>query len=168
MDWIVDIFTSNGMGMIGGLVGGVVTKITEYKAKKADNEFKLEMGRISLQETRLEQTHELAIADKEIQRAKVEGDIEVESKEVDAFTASQKNAHKVTGWLRAVRPAITGYVLIMCTVLFFAVWNTVGGLEAFDAVELKSLLDQMIEAALFLAITCVSWWFASRGGNLAK
>lgn len=168
MDWLADIFTSGGLGSIVGLFGGLVSKFAELKKQKAEYSYKIQMAKVSLEETKAEQTHELAIADKYIERAQVEGDLMVEAKEVDAFTESQKNAHKFVGWLAVVRPAITAYVLIACSILFAVVWKTVDGLTTFEPSELKDLLFHMIQAAVFLAVTCTSWWFASRGGNLTR
>ncbi len=168
MSWIVDIFTSGGLGSIVGLAGGIASKFTELKAKKAEYDFKVQMGKISLQESKMEHDHELAIADKQMQRAQIEGDLKVEAAEVGAFTESIKSAHKVTGFMRFVRPAITAYVLIACSVLFGVVWASVDGLKAYSPEELKLLLSDMIKAAIFLTVTCTSWWFASRGGNISK
>ncbi|MDH5182470.1 MAG: hypothetical protein OEX12_01150 [Gammaproteobacteria bacterium] len=166
MDWLVDIFSGSGFGAVTGLVGGLLSKFTELKAKKAEFSFNLRMAELSLKESMMEHNHELAIADKHLERAQVEGELQVERAEVGAFTESIKNANNVTGFLRYVRPAITAYILIGSTFLFGVVWTKVGGLEAFSASELNDLLKDMIQAVLFLAITTTSWWFASRGGNL--
>ena len=168
MNWIVDIATSGGVGSIIGLLGGLVSKFTEVKQQKQEYLFQLKKMELAIRESELEHSHEIAMADKGIERAQVEGEIQVEGKEVEAFTASIRTANDVSGWLRAVRPAITFYLLLASTALFAVVWSKIGGLSSFSPEELGSLLRSMIESAIFLTITGVSWWFASRGGNIKK
>ena len=168
MDWIVDLATSGGVGSIIGLLGGLVSKFTEVKQQKQEYLFQLKKMELGIRESELEHTHEIAMADKGIERAQVEGAIQVEGKEVDAFTASIKTANDVSGWLRAVRPAITFYLLLASTTLFAVVWTKVDGLSSFTFEELGDMLRSMIDSAIFLTITGVSWWFASRGGNVSK
>lgn len=168
MDWLAEIFTSTGLGSIVGLAGGLVSKHSEYKIKKIELGYELKRAHLAIEEAKLEHEHALAMADKQVERAQVEGSLKVESEEVQAFTESIKNADKFTGILRYVRPAITAYLLLASTMLFGVVWVRVGGLDAFLPMELNALLRDMINAAIFLTVTCVSWWFASRGGNLTK
>lgn len=168
MDWLADIFTSGGFGGLIGLVGGWIAKISEHKLKKEEFAYEIEKAKLALEEAKLEHSHERWMADKQIERAQVEGGIKIESEEVQAFTESIKNADKFTGILRYVRPAITAYLLLASTALFAVVWVRVGGLDAFNPDELNDLLREQINSAMFLTMTCVAWWFASRGGNLTK
>lgn len=168
MDWLVTALSSGGLGSIVGLAGGLVTKWVEHKDKKSERAFSIRKAELSLREIEMEQSHELLMADKQMERAKVEGNLRVEQAEVGAFTESMKTVGKLTGFLRFVRPAITAYLLIASTALFSVVWVKVDGLEGYTPDQLQYLLQRMIEAALFLTVTCVSWWFASRGGNLTK
>ena len=167
MEWLVDVFTTSGFGSIIGLAGGIITKRLELKSLAQEMNFKLKMRSYDLQESEQERNHELSIADKNMQRAKVEGEIQVESLEVGAFTESQKHG-AVDGVLRFVRPLITAYLLIMSSALFYTVWHKVGGLAEIPKADLVEMLLMMISAAIFLTVTCVSWWFGSRGGNIGK
>jgi len=166
MDWLVDIFTSGGLGAITGLAGGLITKHIERKEKANERGFLLKKQELDLKELELEQAHETAMADKQMERAQVEGNIKIEHAEVGAFTESQKTVGKLTGFLRAVRPAITFYLLFVSTILTVIVWNRVGGLSSFTPEQLTDLLREMIATILFLTVTAVAWWFGSRGGNL--
>ena len=166
MEWLVDIFTSGGLGAVTGLVGGLLTKHIERKEKSNERNYLLKKQELNIKELELEQAHELDMADKEVERAKVEGDIKIEHAEVGAFTESQKTMGPLTGALRWVRPAITFFLLIGSTILTVIVWNKVDGLENFTPEQLTGLLWEMIMTILFLTVTAVTWWFGSRGGNI--
>lgn len=167
MEWLMGILSSSGLGSIIGLAGGLITKKLELRAKKQELEFQIKMRDLDLREGEQERSHEIAMADKHMERAQVEGDIQIEAKEVEGFVESQKS-NKVEGALRWVRPIITGYLLIMSSVLFVVVWIRVGGLENISKADLVDMLLLMINAVIFLTVTCVSWWFGSRGGNIGK
>jgi hypothetical protein len=78
MDWLVDIFTSGGLGAITGLAGGLITKHIERKEKANERGFLLKKQELDLKELELEQAHETAMADKQMERAQVEGNIKIE------------------------------------------------------------------------------------------
>jgi uncharacterized membrane protein len=166
MEWLVDIFTSGGLGAITGLAGGLLTKHIERKDKANERGFLLKKQELSIEELKLEQVHEVGMANKQIERSQVEGSIKIEHAEVGAFAESQKTTGKLTGFLRAVRPAITFYLLLVSTILTVIVWGRVGGLSSFTPDQLTDLLREMIGTILFLTVTAVAWWFGSRGGNI--
>lgn len=164
---LISFFTSSGLGSIIGLVGGLATKHLEIKATASEYDFKFRMRKADLEESAQERGHELLMADKLVERAVAEGGIVIDGKEIDAFAASQ--AHGVVdGALKFVRPIITGYLLIASSALFYVVWNKAGGLNSMSHIEVSELLVTMIDAALFLTVTCTSWWYGSRGGNISK
>ena len=167
MEWLVSILSSSGLGSIIGLAGGLITKRLEIKALATEMKFKLEQRKLDLQESAQERGHEIDMANKNIERAQVEGQIQVESLEVGAFTESQKNG-KADGVLRFFRPLCTSYLLISSTWLFAVVWAAVGGLDSIPKPDLVVMLLLMVNATIFLTTTCVSWWFGSRGGNIGK
>lgn len=167
MDWLVELLTGPGVAGITGLIGGTVAKLFEAKAKREELRFEERMRELDIEEAKFERDHEIAMADKQVERAKVESDLAIEQSELKAFTVSQES-NKVEGLLRFVRPAITFYLLLAVSILFGLVWFAVDGLAAFNKAELHMLLQQMIEAALYLTIMCVGWWFGSRGGNINK
>ena len=167
MEWLASVLSSSGLGSIVGLAGGIITKRLELKALSQEMSFKLKMRDYDIQESAQERSHEIDIANKNIERAKVEGEIKVESLEVGAFTESQKNG-AVDGVLRFVRPLITGYLLIVFTFLTIVVWQSVGGLESINEADRVGIFRDMLNAIIFLTVTCVAWWYGSRGGNIGK
>lgn len=166
MQWLVDVFTGSGLASIVGLAGGMVNKYFEAKAKKDQYAYELRMRKYDIEESALERSHEMAIADKNIERAKVEGEIKIGTAEMQAFNTSQRYGQSDKNWW--VRPVVTFYLLITCTVLFVAVWRAVGGLTSFTNEDLVTLLDYMVRSAIYLAVMCVGWWFGSRPGNVLK
>lgn len=167
MDWLITALSSSGLGSIVGLAGGLTTKYFELRMSSKEMAFKLESRKLDLQEGAQERAHELGMADKTTQRAQIEGAIKVEELDVSGFIESQKS-NVVTESLRWVRPAITFYLLFASSVLFKTLWGKTGGLDDVPKAELIEMLLIMINSALFLTVTCVSWWFGSRGGNIGK
>lgn len=168
MDWLVDLFIGPGAAGITGLLGGMVSKYFEAKAKREQYRYEEAMRKLDIAEARLERDHELSMADKEMERAQIEGNIAIEEGELRAFNTSQTEGNRVEGILKFVRPGITFYLLVTVSILFAAIWKSVGGLEAFEPSELVVLLKDMTNAAIYLTVMCIGWWFGSRGGNIAK
>lgn len=165
MDFLVDIFTSSGLGSIVGMAGGLLQKFVDLKAKRLEFSHDIKMRQFDVEESKLEMSHQIAMADKQIDIAEAEGEIQIESKEADAFLESQKSAGK-NSWLTFIRASITLYLLVITTVLSVFVWHKVGGLSAFSPEELTILLESIVSDLFFLLVTCVCWWFAARDGNL--
>lgn len=161
MEWLATILGSGGLGTVVGMAGSLFRAHIDRKEKANEREFLLKKQELELKEVKLEQTHELEMADKQMERAKVEGEIVIEGKEVDAFAKSLPS-EKFTGWLSFVRPAITFFLLFSSTVLAVVVWNKVDGLENFTPEELTDTLRDIIASTLFLTMTAVTWWFGSR------
>lgn len=168
MDWLVDLFVGPGAAGITGLFGGMVSKFFEAKAKREQYRYEERMRELDIEESKLERDHEVTMADKQMERAQVEGELAIEEGELRAFNTSQKEGNRVEGLLRFVRPGITFYLLVAVSILFGAVWQSVGGLDAFNAQELSVMLHDMVNAAIYLTVMCIGWWFGSRGGNVFK
>jgi hypothetical protein len=168
MGWIVDLFSTGGMGAIIGLAGSWLTKRENRKEAELNLQREIELGKLRLDELAAESEHELAMADKQMQRAELEGDIVVEKAEVDAFTESLKAQAKSTGILiidavrGLMRPLITVFLLGVSTWLACSVNDLVGGLSSLDSKAIYALYDQIIQQIIFLTVTAVTWWFGSR------
>ena len=174
MGWITDIVTSGGMGAIIGLAGSWMTKREDRKKAELDLERELKVGELRLKELEAESNHELAMADKAMERAEVEGNIAIESEEIAAFAESLKSQAKSTGiiFVDAVRglmrPTITVFLLGLSTWMAIAVHKLVGGLDSLPANELFALYKLIIMQVIFLTVTAVTWWFGSRPSKASK
>lgn len=167
LESIIGIFSSSGVAGITGLIGGHFAKIEDRKKAIVDNAHELDMTKLTLEETRLEQSHELAIADKEIDKAETEGEIEIESKEVDAFIKSQ-SANTSEGGIRWVRPVIAGYLLVLSTYISVKVFQVTGGVESLPSETQAALLIEIIDYVFFLVTMAVGWFYGARGTSKPK
>jgi len=168
MEWLLSIFSSSGLGAIVGAVGAYFTRKAELAKMQAQHNFELKNRELDLQEASSERTHELQMADKQMQRAKVEGDVAEQQVEAEAFKESIMQAGKRIGitFVDAIkglmRPTITVYLLINTTVLAFAVGDLLGGLAGLPTQELSELYKTIITQVVGLTALAVSWWFGSR------
>ena len=174
MGWIADIVTSGSAGAVVGLVGSWITKREDRKKAELDLEREIRVGELRLRELEAESNHELAMADKAVERAEVEGDIAIGSEEIAAFTESLKSQAQATGiiFVDAVRgmmrPVITVFLLGLSTWLAISVHKLVGGLDSLPAAELFALYKLIIMQIIFLTVTAVTWWFGSRPSKREK
>lgn len=174
MGWIVDLFASGGMGALVGMLGSWMTKREDRKNLELTIKRDVQLGELRLKELAAESEHELAMADKEVERAEVEGDIAIESAEIGAFAESLQAQAKSTGivFVDAIRglmrPLITVFLLILATWLAASVNDMVGGLESMPKAELFDLYRLIIQQLIFLTVTAVTWWFGSRPGKASR
>lgn len=171
-DGIIDAASSGGLGAIVGLIGGSISRYQQYKMRKIEIEGELKVRALDIQESKLERQHNLDMADKEMDLAETEGDIDAQKADLKNLGESLKLATKNTGiaFVDAIRglmrPLITVFLLILSTWILAQVWNEVGGLESLTPEKLISIFEYMVRQIIFLTVTAVAWWFASRGTNL--
>jgi len=168
MEALLSILTSTGAGGIIGVVGSWLTKREERKNIQLQFERDVKLAEIRKDEAKIEADHELAIADKQIERSEVEGSIAVGQAELGAFTEGLKEQDKtygiklVDGIRGLMRPIITVYLLIIATLLTLKINQLVGGLDSLEMSHLKDIYDSVIDQMLFLTATAVTWWCGSR------
>ena len=168
MEALLSILTSTGAGGIIGVVGSWLTKREERKNIQLQFERDVKLAEIRKDEAKIEADHELALADKQIERAQVEGSVAIDQAEIEAFTDGLKEQSKnygikvVDGIRGLMRPLITVYLLIIATLLTLKINQLVGGLDSLEMSELKGIYDNVINQMLFLTATAVTWWFGSR------
>ena len=131
----------------------------------------MKLAEIRKDEAKIEADHELALADKQIERAQVEGSVAIDQAEIEAFTDGLKEQSKnygikvVDGIRGLMRPLITVYLLVIATLLTLKINQLVGGLDSLEMSELKGIYDNVINQMLFLTATAVTWWFGSRSSS---
>ena len=175
---IIGAVASGGLmpifGALGGLVGGWLAKREQRKLLELTNSHEHRMADIDIRRDTLQYNHELLIADKNLEQSQAEGEIADDLRSADAFVESIKaEQHSHLGAFgntikSAIRPIITA-ALLWCTWMIYSELNTlVGGLEGLDPVMLQELFVYVVHAIIFLTITAVAWWFASRGDKAVK
>jgi hypothetical protein len=168
MEALLSILTSTAAGGIIGVVGSWLTKREERKNIQLQFERDVKLAEIRKDEAKIEADHELALADKQIERAQVEGSVAIDQAEIEAFTHGLKEQSKnygikvVDGIRGLMRPLITVYLLVIATLLTLKINQLVGGLDSLEMSELKGIYDNVINQMLFLTATAVTWWFGSR------
>lgn len=170
-DFLGEAVGAIGSGVFGGVLGLVGNYFTEKQKQKTQvikNTQELAMANIDLEESKLERTHALDMADKKVEGIQAEGEIALDVAETNAFAESMKNSTKPSGirWIDGFRafqrPGITDYLLAVSTLLCFEILSILGGLDSIPKDQLVELLITIIKDVLFLTITCTTWWFASR------
>ena len=161
------VLTSGGMGAIVGLVGGALTRWQQYKLEKVQLEHEAKMRDLDVKEAALERKHDLDIIDKNINKAEAEGKIAYQVADLDNLKASIQadrdtgipSIEKLKG---AMRPYITLFLMVSYTGFMGYLTYKLNGLSALSHEKLVELYIYGIESYVFLSITAVGWWFASR------
>ena len=172
-EFVTTPFASSGFGAIIGFIGSWVTRMEERKANDLKYKHDLEMARIRNQELKLEQDHEIAMADKNYNRAELEGEIARDIGNTEAFKMSLGSL-KSTGikWVDAItglmRPLITLILLGLSFYLIYEINKIVGGIGSLPIDELVLLYKDVISETFFLVMVAVTWWFGSRPSSYRK
>jgi len=169
LEGILGLMTSSGLGAITGLIGGIWQKVEQRKLVKEENRHAEEMAQIDIQLQQMENEQAVLMVDKQIEQAQAEGAIAVDIKDADAFVESMKAASKPSGnpWIdgvkTAVRPVLTGVLLYFSWDIYDQLGTIIGGLEKLDPLMAQELYVYVVHSLIFLTVTAVAWWFASRG-----
>ncbi len=169
------IFSSSGLGAIVGLFGSWLTKREERRNMELKYDYEVKMAEMRKSEAEMEFNHELALADKQMERAQVEGEIQRDVEEIAAFKESLKEQQQIYGIkfvdsIRGLmRPLITIYLLVIGTIITITIGSYVNGIEgAMDDMELIKMYRDTIARVMFLLTTAVAWWFGSRPSSKRK
>lgn len=185
---MLDIFSSIGLGAITGLVGPIVTGITNYKMKKLDMEQRAkdqahEIALISAESTAMIEETKAKI---EVVKEETKGAVELEearayvtsqTSEVPAFKESYMQM--LPKWVQSViaamfaftdvlkgtaRPVLTYYVMGAATWVTYLCWNILDqkGIAALDAVKALDLFEKVVYFILYMATSAFTWWFTDR------
>jgi hypothetical protein len=74
----------------------------------------------------------------------------------------------VDGFRALMRPLITIYLLGLATFIAINISAIIGGLESIPVGSLVEMYISIISDILFLTLTAVTWWFASRAHHRNK
>lgn len=180
------------LGGVTGLVGNVITSITNYKTLKIKNEHDEKM--LPLQTTAMLEKGKMEI---DLMKNKIAGEIELA--DVEAYTKSQEYGNQKTfseKWIESMfavqgkmrilaipfaimfcslfaivdflrgfmRPGLTMYLTGLTTVITYMAWDILQkhGVAGMSLPEAVSLFDRVISIVIYLTVSCVTWWFADR------
>ena len=174
IDGILSVLTSSGLGAIVGAVGGWMGKRENRLLKSLEFDHNIKAAEIETKQMALEFDHALQLADKQIEQTQTEGDIATDIAETEAFAQGLKiqqikSGSSIVDAIRfLMRPIITVYMLIIATYFAYSIHQLVEGIEVLGILQLVDMYTQIISQIFFLTITCVSWWFSSRGDKFFK
>ena len=162
---LLALLSSSGVGSIVGLLGGLLNRGIDLKAKAMDQKF--ELDKIDKQKGFLE----LEIQGK-TKVAEIEGETAETVAGYTAMTASYGFAATTSsdGWVdkasKFVRPALTLAFFIFTCYIFYQIHLLVGKVEAVPKDELFELYKEIIQWFFFQAGVAIGWWFAMRPGKV--
>lgn len=178
---------SLSLGAISGLVGPIVSAISNYKMLKLKNEH--EIAKIEAETNAM-----IAEVNANIQISRVETEGEIQLAELGAFVESQKQGNKdlvkksyidqmleknskVAGFLvfmfavvdflkGLARPAITYYLIGLTTWITWKCYVLITTADKTISITKASMLfEAVILFIVYLCGTVVGWWFGSRGSS---
>ena len=164
--FLLTLLSSAGFGSIIGLVGGIINRFIDIKAKEGERAFEL----TKLDKERDYMKEEYAARN---QLATIEGEARVEANAYTAMAESYKFAapsssndmvDKIT---RTIRPILTVLFFVFTCIVFAIVTSLIVDLKtAFSAAEILVIWKQIIEWVFFQAGVSIGWWFAMRPGKM--
>ena len=180
------MITDSILGVLSGLIGSVVTTISNNRAQKQKNEHEFGMRRLDIEAMQAEAELNIRITETQVQG-------EVERIEAQAYAQNLQQANvrelsndtvarlfdnKWTAWLGAVivfllgfvdflkgfmRPALTMYLTLLTSWLTFKAYGVLMLKEEFISGEMASTIFQSnMETVTYLTVSVITWWFADR------
>ena len=152
-----------------GLIGTAITNVTDYFETKRDQNHALAMRDKDITEMDKEYEHR-----KDITAQKTAADTQEASYQHDSrsYTAGLKLK---SPWLKAplvfvdfarglVRIILTLYLMVLVQIVFWQVQEVLreAGVDGLDVQDALSLYAKVINLILYIASTCILWWFGSR------
>ncbi|MFA5485394.1 MAG: hypothetical protein WC260_04075 [Candidatus Pacearchaeota archaeon] len=179
------------LGSLTGLVGNLITSITNYKTQKLKNEHDQKLYEFKIKE--LGAKTDAAI---KITEAKISG--EVELADTEAFTKSQEYGNQkifsdsaldrlfnVEGKMRYIslpvavflsilfgftdflkglmRPGLTIYLMCCTTWITWMSWEIMQKYGiSLSSVQAVTIFNDVTSIVVYLTVSCVTWWFGDR------
>jgi len=175
------------LGVLSGLLGPIVTSISNYLSQKLKNAHDEKMAELNMQMMKLEAEMQI-----KVQESKVAG--EVEMAEIAALKESYKEANttlfdrsymeilsrnKYFSWVNHIiafmfaivdflkqlaRPIITYYLLAVSSYLTLLCYRFIeaSGGSGLKLAAAEKIFADSVNVLLYLTVTVVVWWFADR------
>ena len=136
---LATILASSGAGSIIGGVFALLNRKEERRQRESDQKFNLDFARLN-------------------------GNIALETQDAIAFTESQKTVSKFGGAVKStIRPIITFILLSQSYIILTNLETITGGIESLPVDVSMQLYRDVVLNIISLTATSVSWWFAARG-----
>jgi hypothetical protein len=161
-------------GGLTGLIGSVVSNVTDIFKVRQQNKFDLEKRKLDLQAMDKEYSFSLQMKEVDANMAANVADagLMTASYAHDAATYSKGMA---TGWgIHALTlvDVIRGLVRpVLTSILLAVLWETRAevkgvidaiGMDALDPIKALNIYNSLVEAIIFVSTTSILWWFGTR------
>lgn len=167
-----ELITSAVSGGLVGLIGTTIKQWQERKERESDRAHDLAMRKLDQEDMRLEA--KLALEQTEAEFA---GKERLASYDNDRATYIQ--GIPKSGFIQALltlvdvirglmRPTITGYLLIIESIIMFKLYVMMDGVEGMTTSSVATLFGQIVQSIIFLTSTAITWWFGSRPNQATK
>jgi len=166
---IVSGISSLLSGGATGIIGSIVTNISDYFEQRRKNQHQLKLRELDIQEMEKEYEWRAKITEQ-----KTETKVQEISYDHDSRSYTSGMQLK-SGWLKAplvfvdfirgmVRPALTIFLIVLVWMTFNKVQGVIdsAGMEALNPDKAMSIYAGVIDMILYLASTAVTWWFGTR------
>jgi len=186
MSILSDLFNAGTGGVLTGLIGSIVTSITNYRLQKLNNQH--EIAKIEAETNAMIAE---AKANIEITETKVQGDLAISENQIFSETIRQSGRRQVsneliaklfdsrwTSWLgsllvlllgivdvlkSAIRPTLTIYLIGVTTWITFTAYTILQlHNNAIDVDQALQLFNDVVNIVIYLTVSCVTWWFGDR------
>lgn len=179
---MISALTSLISGGATGLLGSVISNVTDYFEAKQKRKHQLEMRKLDLEEMDREYSFQKGMAEQEQNFQLEERSYDIQEKSYDHDSAAYSKGLQIEKWwLKAmlvfvdfvrglVRPALTIF-------LIWLVWDTrhevqavidAAGMSAISPEKAMATYTMVIDMILYMASTAMAWWFGTRPKSKKK
>src|SRR3972149_3554525 len=167
MGAIVGFLSSAAFGGVTGLLGTLIGKVGDYFTLKQKNAFDLAMRDKDMAIAQIEAAKEVTIAqdtnyaNREIAEAKM---IEVTQSASYEADKAEYLTHDIIEHAPTWASGIIFYLCVLTTLMYFQMEKIVAMSQspAFTPADAVKIIVLIVDAVIYLATVCVTWWFGSR------
>ena len=172
------------MGVATGLIGNVVTSITNLKTQKLKNEHDLAMRKYDIEEREQEGRIQIAVdsnrlegelekieADAYLQSMKVGNETLLTDGKLQALTTDKNWLSRILAFLMglvdifrsSVRPGLTAYLVALTTLITMKSMEIITSKAALlTTIQAQEMFSNVSDIVIYLTVSCVTWWFGDR------
>ena len=156
---MIDALTALLTGGATGLLGTAISTVTAFFAARQRHAQEVEMRRLDMETARIEAAGAGQVAAVEAEAAR--DSAAWSAMEASFRESSRRWSRGDSRWLVAVdvvrglmRPALTLGAVVLVACIYF----TLGGSD----MEILDIRPRIVDTVLYIATTCVLWWFGAR------
>lgn len=172
------------LGVATGLVGNIVTSVTNIKTQKLKNEQDLKMREFDLKEREQEAKLQIAVdsnrmegelekleADAYLQSMKVGNETLLTDDKLNALSQDKYWVSRILAFMMglvdifraSVRPGLTAYLVALTTLITVKSMTIITAkTDLLTTLQAQELFTNVTDIVIYLTVSCVTWWFGDR------